>query len=196
MSETAQNARMTKRRWDAGRVLLALLPLLGLGILLALIFLTGTGLGTRDLPPVEELTIARVALPEEGLITVEVVNGGPDPVTVAQVLVDDAYWQHTIEPDQTIPRLGRATIRILYPWVQDEAHSIILLSSTGVAFEGEVPLAVQTPSFDWTLLLRYALLGLYVGVVPVALGLAWHPFLRQVGRTGLNVVLSLTVGLL
>lgn len=182
--------------WSVGRVLLALLPLLGLGIVIALIFMTGTGLGTSQLPPFEELTIERITLPEPGLIEIAVVNGGPDPVTVAQVSVDEAFWHFTMEPSQTVPRLGRATLRLPYPWVPDEAHAISLLTSTGAVFEGEVPLAVQTPGFSWALLLRYALLGFYVGVVPVALGLAWQPFLRHIGRTGLNVVLSLTIGLL
>jgi ZIP family zinc transporter len=182
--------------WSAGQVLLAMLPLLGLGVVIALIFLTGTGLGTSAIPPIEELTIERITLPEPGVIRLTVINGGPDPVTIAQVAVDDAFWQFTMVPNQTVPRLGRATITIPYPWVEAEAHAVLLLSSTGVTFEGEVPVALQTPVFDWGLLWRYALLGFYVGVVPVGLGLAWYPFLRNVGRAGLNAILSLTVGLL
>lgn len=197
MSELTQSPSAPQATgWSVGRVLLALLPLLGLGIVIALIFLTGTGLGSSQLPPFEELTIERITLPEAGLIEVTVVNGGPDPVTVAQVSIDEAFWHFTMEPSQTVPRLGRATLRLPYPWVPDEAHALSILTSTGASFEGEVPLAVLTPGFSWALLLRYALLGFYVGVVPVALGLAWQPFLRHIGRTGLNVVLSLTVGLL
>lgn len=196
MSEISAEQTRPAPRWSPDRLLLAVLPLLGLGVVIALIFLTGTGLGTSNLPPIEELTIERITLPEPGLIRLEVVNGGPDPVTVAQVLVDDAYWEFTIEPDQTVPRLGRAAIRIPYPWVETEPHAITVLTSTGVTFEGEVPVAVETPAFDLARFLRYALLGFYVGVAPVALGLAWYPFLRQLGRTGMNVILSLTVGLL
>lgn len=182
--------------WSLGRVLLALLPLLGLGVVIALILLTGTGLGTSNLPPIEELTIERITLPAPGMFQMELVNGGPDPVTVAQVMVDDAYWQFTMVPEQTVPRLGRATIQIPYPWVEGEAHAITLLTSTGATFHGEVPVAVETPGFNWGIVLRYALLGFYVGIVPVGLGLAWFPFLKQMGRTGLNAILSLTVGLL
>lgn len=196
MSEIADSQKAAPQQWGAGRILLALLPLLGLGVVIALIFLTGTGLGTSALPPIEELTIERITLPQPGLIRLEVVNGGPDPVTIAQVMVDDAFWQFSIEPGQTVPRLGRATVEIPYPWVEAEPHAIILVSSTGVTFEGEVPVAVTTPGFDGALLLRYALLGFYVGIVPVGLGLAWYPFLRQIGRVGLNAILSLTVGLL
>src|SRR5918998_896358 len=43
-------------------------------------------------PPVEELTIERVTLPAPNQIRIHVTNGGPEAVTVAQVLVDDASW--------------------------------------------------------------------------------------------------------
>lgn len=43
---------------------------------------------------------------------------------------------------------------------------------------------------------RYALLGIYVGFIPVSLGLLWYPFLRRLGRGGRQAGLSLTVGLL
>ena len=36
------------------------------------------------------------------------INGAPDPVTIAQVLVDDAYWQFNIEPHDTLARLEQA----------------------------------------------------------------------------------------
>ena len=50
-------------------------------------------------------------------------NDGPDPVTIAQVLVDDAYWQFTVEGATELRHLGRATLRIPYPWVEGETHS-------------------------------------------------------------------------
>jgi zinc transporter ZupT len=40
------------------------------------------------------------------------------------------------------------------------------------------------------------MLGIYVGVVPIFVGLLWFPFLRRVGRRWLNFFLSLTGGLL
>src|SRR5262249_19638901 len=129
-------------------------------------------------------------------IVVEVTNGGPDPVTVAQVQVDDAYWAFTIAPEATIPRLGSATITLPYPWVQDEMHIVKLVSSNGVTFEGEIAVATTAPRPDLSTFWRYALLGLYVGFIPVGLGLLWFPFLRRLGHSGMQAVLSLTVGLL
>ena len=124
------------------------------------------------------------------------INGGPDPVTIAQVTVDDAYWLHTIRPDNVLGRLETATIDLAYPWVSGEPLPINLITSTGVTFPAEVEVAVETASFDGRTLLAYALLGIYVGVIPVALGMLWYPFMRRVDRKWLNAILALTVGLL
>jgi zinc transporter ZupT len=195
LSTTSPEAT-TPRRWAAGALLWALIPLLLLGVLLAMLVITGAGLGARTAPPIEELTIDRITLPARNQIMVELTNGGADPVTIAQVQVDDAYWEFAITPSATIPRLGRATITIPYPWVQDEAHFIKLLSSNGVTFEGEVAVATVTPGATAATVWQYALLGIYVGFIPVGLGLLWYPFLRRLGRGGMQAVLSLTVGLL
>jgi zinc transporter ZupT len=178
--------------------------ILGWGLLpLALLALVAVVVARADLvdflrrgaPPVEELTFDRVVL-EPNRITVDVVNGGPDPVTVAQVLVDDAFWTFTIEPDATIPRLGKARIDIPYPWVQDEMHEVVLLSSTGLTFAHEIPVATATPKPDAEFFGIFALIGLYVGVIPVAIGLLWYPMLRRLERRWIDFALALTIGLL
>src|SRR5215211_8349674 len=179
-----------------GWVLLGLLPLLGLGVLLAFIVLNGAGIERKDVPPVEDLTVTRVALPTEYEFVVYVRNGGPDPVTIQQVSVNEALWDFNVEPDATIPSLGSAKITIPYSWVEGEAYGIGMISSTGVTFDAEVPVAVLTPGLSADTFLRYALIGFYVGVVPVTLGLLWYPFLRRLGTAGMNFVLALTVGLL
>jgi ZIP family zinc transporter len=146
-------------------------------------------------PPVEELTIERVTL-RPGEIILGVTNGGPSPVTVAQVTVDDAYWQHTVVPGRTIPRLGRATVTIPYDWVEGEPHLIKLLTSSGLTIEHEIPVAVASPQADARYLMTFTLLGVYVGVIPIAVGLLWFPFLRRIDRRWLRFFLSLTGGLL
>jgi zinc transporter ZupT len=178
------------------------LILLGLGpvVLLALfvvLFLAFGPLGVfkAAFPPVEELTIDRVTL-RPGEMVVAVTNGGPGPVTIAQVMVDDAYWHHTMVPDRTIPRLGRATVTIPYPWIEGEPHAIKLLTSTGVTIAHDVAVAVETPLPDARYLMTFTMIGIYVGVVPIALGLLWFPFLRRISRRSLGFFLSLTGGLL
>ncbi len=180
-----------------GWVLLGLLPLLGLGVLLALIVVNGAGVERDDLPPVEDLTIERVTMPTENEFVVSVTNGGPDPVTVAQVNVDDALTGFEMESGNPIPSLGSEEITIPYSWVEGDAYGIVLFTNLGTTFETEEPVpAFLTPGFSSETFFQYALIGFYVGVVPVALGMLWFPFLRRLGTSGINFVLALTVGLL
>ena len=175
---------------------LALVPLVLLGLVLTYLVATGGGLTELAGPPVEGLNIARITLPEAGIIQVEVVNDGPMELTIPQVQVDDAYFMFDAEPSTTIPRFGRSTFTIYYPWVQDEAHLIVLVSSIGTLFEAEVPVAVETPQITGSLFLQFGLVGMYVGIVPVFLGMLWYPFMRRLSRAAMNFILALTVGLL
>ena len=172
-------------------------PLVLLVALVALFLKAGpVGVFQQSFPPVEELTIERISLPRTGLMQVDVVNGGPQAVTVAQVFVDDASWVHSIDGPRTIGRLESRRIEIPYPWVAGEPHTVTLVSSTGLTFSSTVPVAVQTPRADARYLSTFALLGIYAGVVPVLIGLLWLPFLRRVERRWLDFFLALTIGLL
>ena len=192
---TKTQAELSQRVSGAGWLLI-LVPLLLLGVVLALIVSTGGGLRELGGPPVEKLTVQRVILPQPGMIRVEVINDGPQPVTVAQVQVDDAYWSFTAEPSTTLPRFGKSTITIPYPWVDKEAHVVRLVSSLGATFDAEIAAAVESPQPSASLFLRFGLVGLYVGIVPVMLGLLWYPFMRRLGSGAMNFILSLTIGLL
>jgi len=176
---------------------LALFPLVILLGLVALFFaIDPLSFFTGAFPPLEELTIQRVIFPENGRIQLEVLNGGPDPVTVAQVLVDDAYWQYEITPDNTLNRLEQATIDLSYPWVAGEPLPFVLITSTGATFGSEVEVALQSPQTSTASFVNYGLLGFYVGVIPVALGMLWFPFMRRVDQKWVNAFLALTIGLL
>ena len=85
---------------------------------------------------------------------------------------------------------------IPYPWVPGEAHLVKVLTSTGTTFEHEIAVAVSAPKAEAANLGLFTLIGLYVGVIPVALGLLWFPLVSRLGRTGLDALLALTVGLL
>jgi zinc transporter, ZIP family len=151
-------------------IALALLALL-LGALLILLVMAGTGLGEQAGPPVEALSFTRIALPRPGMIVVDVANSGPDPLTIAQVLVDNAYWEFAVAPANQLPRFGHATISIPYPWVQGEPHRIVLLTSSGATFEDRVAAAAITPAPGIAPFWRYTLLAISIGVVLAVLGL-------------------------
>ena len=176
--------------------LLALIPLVLLGLVLTYLVITNGGLTVLAGPPVEHVTIQRITLPEDGIIRVEVVNDGPQTITLPQVQVDDAYYAFEASPSTTIPRLGQAVYTIYYPWVTDETHAIVLMSSLGTTFAGEVAVAVQTPQISGQLFVQFGLVGLYVGIVPIFLGVMWYPFMRRLSKSAMNFILSLTVGLL
>jgi zinc transporter, ZIP family len=183
-------------RSRAVRWAIALLPLVVLaGLLLVIVRLDPAGQLRGDVPPVEVMAFQRVELDDDGIL-VHLLNDGPDPVTVAQVMVDDAYWAFTQDPPGELSHLGRATLRIPYPWVEGEVHAIRLVSRNGVTFDHTIEVATATPQPDGRLFGIFALIGLYVGVLPVAIGLLWYPLMRRLGRRGLDFVLALTVGLL
>jgi len=173
-----------------------LLPLAGLLLLGAAIRALRLPAALRtDVPPPDVISIERITVSPQGL-QARVVNAGPQPVTIAQVTVDDAFWSFHLDPSPTLPRLGRATLTIPYPWVQGEPHHIRLLTSTGLVFDRELEAAVETPAPGMAQILAYAFVGGFVGLVPVALGLSFYPAMRRMGRRRLNAILALTVGML
>lgn len=185
-------------RWSAPRVwLAALVPLALLAVLVAVIIRTDPGGRLRGgaVPPVERLSIDRAQLGAGGIV-LSVLNDGPDAVTIAQVTVDDAYWAFSASNGTVLKHLGRTALTIPYPWVEGEAHLVKILTSTGTAFEHEIAVAIESPQPDARYFLTFALIGLYVGVIPVALGLLWFPLASRMGRTGLDVLLAVTLGLL
>lgn len=174
-----------------------LLPLLLLAaLLIGFLKLGPVGVFTKAFPPVEELTVERITLPAPYRMEVRVVNGGPEPVTIAQVMVDDANWVFGINGTATVNRLQSRIITIPYPWVEGEPHIVKVVTSTGLTFEGAIAVATQTPTADARYLGTFALLGVYAGVIPVLLGLLWFPFLRQVSTRWVDFFLALTIGLL
>lgn len=192
MEEAISSGVQRLPKWVLG--LLPLAILLGLVILFFAInplsFFTGAN------PPLEQLTIQRVTFPAKGRMQVQVINGGPDPVTIAQVTVDDAYWQYNITPGNRLDRLEQGTITLDYPWVNGEPLPVTLITDTGLTFTTEVEVAVQSPQTSAATFINYGLLGIYVGIIPVTLGMLWYPFMRRVDQKWVNAFLALTIGLL
>jgi zinc transporter ZupT len=175
----------------------AVVPLLLLAGLIGFIVWSGPAeaLRGRDVPPVEVVTFQRVELHPERIVAT-ILNDGPDPVTVAQVQVDDAYWEFTADPGTSLEHLARATLTIPYPWVEGETHVVKLVTSSGLTFEREIAVAVETPRPGARFFAVFTLIGLYVGVIPVAIGLLWFPMVSRLGRSGLDFLLAVTIGLL
>jgi ZIP family zinc transporter len=174
---------------------LGLLPLLLIAVAAAaLALLGGPGLGDRTGPPVEEVSVERTVL-RPGEIELSIRNDGPDPVTIAQLAVNDAYVDFS-GAQREIGRLDSETLRVAYPWIEGEAYEIFMLTSTGGTIEHEIPVAVETPEADAGFFGLMALLGIYVGVIPVALGMLWLPFVRRIDPRWVRLLMAVTIGLL
>jgi ZIP family zinc transporter len=187
-----------KRTGGSTLALLAILPLALLFALIAVFVTYGDELlGPSPVPAdaLGRLDIERLVFRPEG-VAVQIINSGPAPLTVAQVIVNDAIWDYAIDPGPTVSRLGRATIGLAYPWLEGEPVTVKVLTSNGLAFIKTVPIAATTPEPAMALLVLFALLGVMVGVLPVYLGLLWFPLLRRLDRSVLDFLLALTAGLL
>jgi zinc transporter, ZIP family len=176
----------------------AFVPLVLLTAVVALFTASGgsiTGLVGENPPPADEFDIRRVEFhPSE--IRIRVTNPQPDDLTIASVTVDDAIMPFDVEGDQTLGRLRSSEIVVQYDWVPEEPISVGVTSSSGIETTEEIAAAVETPQASARSFFGYALIGVLVGIVPVALGLLWLPSLRRAAPEWLAAFMALTAGLL
>ena len=173
-----------------------LLPIVLLAALVAgLLFFRPLDPLTLTSVPVEEISFSRVRLEPE-LISLTVSADGSSPLAIAQVQVDGAYRDFTINPPGPIDRLGSARIDVPYDWIRGEAHRIVLLTSTGTAFEHTIEVAEPSPKLSGDGLALMVFVGLLLGVAPVAVGMLAYPALQSIGRGWMSFLLALTAGLL
>ena len=177
----------------------ALLPVLLLAGILYMLFAVGTGIELVAPAPIESLGFERVIL-SPGEIRAHVINTGPEELEIVQVQVgwiNRAAWEFTVSPDTKIPRLGRAVLTIPYPWSEGEPYEIVVITAQASVLTHEIEVATETPRTTTPgMMARFALLGVYVGLLPVFLGIGWLPFLRALPQRWYFFLLSLTVGLL
>jgi zinc transporter, ZIP family len=174
---------------------LAIGAVLTLGAALFVIgILGGQTLPGRSGPPTETLAVERAVL-SSGTIELTVRNTGSDPVQVGQVAVNDSYVGFT-GAEEPIGRLGAGTLRLDVPWQSGQPYRVSILTSTGAVIEHEIPVATTTPQLDGGSVGRMVLLGSYVGIIPVLLGMLFLPAVRRASARTVRVLLALTVGLL
>lgn len=183
------------KRFTYQTLVLLLIPILLLAGVIALFLSTGGGLQLDAPVPVENLDIERYTLRRNN-IELHVRNTGPDELTIASVIVNEAVMPFTVTPSATIPRLGRADIHINYAWSYGEAYGITVFTSNAIPFALDIPVAFDTPQPSPRTFWAFTLIGLYVGVIPVFLGIFWFPALRQLGRRTMTFLMAATAGLL
>jgi zinc transporter ZupT len=176
----------------------ALVPII---LLIAAVSIFGaTGSSLVDLvgnnpPPADEFDIRRVEF-KPGEIRVTVTNPQRDELTIASVTVDDAIVNFVVEGDPEVGRLGTRTVIIPFFWVEDDPYVVGITSQSGIESAIEIPAAVESEGATGRSWLGYAIIGFLVGIVPVALGVAWLPSLRQLNLKWLSAFMALTAGML
>lgn len=145
--------------------------------------------------PVPEVTIEKIEF-QEGKIVAFIRNTGPVDITVAQADINDRIHPAAIEPSRSLPRLTEAQVIIPFPWNPAEPYEVGITTSDGVRFSKNVEAAAEvlTPNVEQVLL--FAVIGAYVGIIPIMIGLLWYPFIRRLNTNKYNFFLSLTAGLL
>jgi zinc transporter ZupT len=149
--------------------------------------------------PLPDVTVTHHTIPDDSTIVLHVRNNGPEPVTVSQVLVDEAYWNHEVRGaggDRTIEPMESARVVVPYHWNEGWDLEAALVLADGTTIHHDIVAPQQTPGFGADLAMTLALVGLFVGVIPVALGMLWFPFLQSMSDRWLHAVLAFSAGVL
>lgn len=192
---TQPTLQPTTNRFTFQTLILLLIPIILLAGVIALFLYTGGGLRLESPAPVENLDVEKYSL-ERNEIHLHVRNTGPQELTIASVIINEAVMPFSVTPGATIPRLGRAVIHVNYAWSQGEAYGITIFTSNAIPFAVDIPVAFETPQPSGGTFWSFTLIGLYVGVIPVFLGIFWFPALRQLGRRTMTFLMAATAGLL
>jgi ZIP family zinc transporter len=149
--------------------------------------------------PLPDVSITHTTIPNDDTVVLHVTNNGPEAVTISQVLVDDAYWNHEIRGaggDRTIQPRESARVVIPYHWNEGWDLHVTLLTDGGATFGETIVAPSQSPEFGFGVLQTLAIIGLFVGVIPVALGMLWFPYIKGMRDQTLHAVLLFAVGVL
>lgn len=193
---TMTGAPVPSRKPALNTLALLLAPVLLLAGVIALFVLTrGAGLNVTPAAPIESLQFERTIL-RPGQIEFHLRNTSPQEIRVAQININEATWPYTISPGPTIPRLGTAVMVLNYPWVQAEAYEVTVFTSNSIPQKTSIPVATATATASANTLWSFTLIGVYVGIIPVVLGMFWLPALKGLGPRPIMFLMAATVGLL
>lgn len=165
-------------------------------VVVLLLYVFGPGSEMLDVGvALPEVTVERVDFVDSE-IQVTVRNTGPISVTVAVADVNDRIYPAAVEPDGHLERYETALVRIPFEWNEAEPYVIGITVDDGTRFEREVEAAAPAMEPSAELALFFAVIGTYIGVIPVMIGMLWLPFIGRMRSGAYVFFLALTVGLL
>src|ERR671911_105714 len=175
-------------------IVIALIPLIVLSGML--VFLLGPGMSILNIGiPLPEITIEKIEFQNDKIVAF-IRNTGPEGVEVAQADINDRMIPAAIEPSKTLSRLAEAKVIVPFSWIAGVPYEVGITSSDGTRFSKNVEAAALAPTPNIQQASYFAIIGIYVGVIPVMIGLLWFPFIKRLGMNKYKFFLSLTAGLL
>jgi zinc transporter, ZIP family len=178
-------------------VVAAFIPLVVLAIMIFLLFSPTFQSFINSGIPLPEVAIEKIEFREDpSQIIAFIRNVGPTEITIAQADVNDRIHAAAIEPSKTLSRLSDAKVIIPFFWNPAEPYEVGITTDDGTRFSKTVEAAALAPNPDSQQIIFFAVIGIYVGIIPVMIGLLWYPFIKSMSRNKYNFFLSLTAGLL
>src|SRR5919108_1286913 len=178
-------------------IVAAFIPFIILAVMIFLLFSPTFQSFINSGIPLPKVTIEKIEFRENpSQIIVFIRNTGPNEITIAQADVNDRIHAAAIEPSKTLARLSDARVLIPFPWNPAEPYEVGITTDDGTRFNKNVEAAAPAPSPDSEQIVFFAVIGIYVGIIPVMIGLLWYPFIRSMSKNKYNFFLSLTAGLL
>jgi zinc transporter, ZIP family len=189
-NRTDRNTKSSRKKIVA----IALIPLLVLGGMIVFLFGPGQSFLNKGIA-LPEITIERTEF-QEGKIIAYIRNTGPEEIEIAQADINDRIIPAAIEPSKTLSRLAEAKVIVPFSWTPGVPYEVGVTTSDGTRFSKSIDAAALAPVPNIEQASYFAIIGVYVGVIPVLIGLLWFPFIKRLSTNKYNFFLSLTVGLL
>lgn len=189
-SNIANTYRISKRT-----ILFGVVPIIVIGAMIILLLNSPGILFQSSVKPLPKISFEKVEFSDGGIVAF-VRNTGPSNTTIAQADVNDRIHPAAIEPSRMLTRLADAKVIIPFVWNIGEPYKIGITTEDGTRFEKTVNSAAPAPRPTVGQASSFAIIGTYVGIIPVMMGLIWYPFIRRLSPNKYNFFLSLTAGLL
>ena len=171
-----------------------LIPFLFVILLIAYIF--GPGAELLDFGIIlPEITIEKIDFVDSE-IQATVRNTGHIPVEIVMADINDRIQPAAVEPDRFLERFETTLVRIPFEWNEAEPYTIGITVEDGTRFEKEIEAAAPALELSLDLAIFFTIIGTYVGIIPVMIGLLWLPFIKRISKQKYHFFLALTVGLL
>ena len=183
-----------KRSSNVKTAISAVVPFVLLAVMIGYVFGPGSELiGYGILLP--DISIEKIEFVDSEIIAT-VRNTGPIAVDVVMADINDRIYPAAIEPDKHLERFQSAIVRIPFEWNEGEPYAVGLTVGDGTRFEKRVDVAAPSIQPTVEMIAYFAVIGTYVGIIPVLIGLLWFPFIAKLSRNKYKFFLALTVGLL